>query len=355
MEHIGQKIKTLRKAADLTQEGLAELLGVSAQAVSKWEVGQASPDLALIAPLCRVFGVTADELLGIEDQRKDKLLKAAREAGREGRYRDAVSLFRQVLVSAPKDSGFIWELCDVMLKADNDPDTLREVVRLAETAVENCRDEELTARLRTTLCRALSDLGEHGEAIRAAEGLSDMHKRHFLLAEISRGQERVDFGAVQIGWEVAELCSLAALLAEDTPFSAEEKISLLQKGISLYRVFYENGDFFHAYGKISRMYWNIALLQLESEKREEAMKALGECVRYALMKDRQSGIVPYSSVLFRRMQYHAGYPAERLTCSKLASSLNEHPALAPLREREDFKALVAELESRSDSEQEEPV
>ena len=65
MTGIGQKIKTLRKKADLTQEGLAELLGVSAQAVSKWEVGQASPDLALIAPLCRVFGVTADELLGI--------------------------------------------------------------------------------------------------------------------------------------------------------------------------------------------------------------------------------------------------------------------------------------------------
>ena len=76
MEHIGQKIKTLRKTADLTQEGLAELLGVSAQAVSKWEVGSASPDLALIAPLCRVFGVTADELLGIEGGRREERQEA---------------------------------------------------------------------------------------------------------------------------------------------------------------------------------------------------------------------------------------------------------------------------------------
>ena len=65
MDHIGQKIKTLRKAADLTQEGLAELLGVSAQAVSKWEVGQASPDLALIAPLCRVFAAAEEKLRAI--------------------------------------------------------------------------------------------------------------------------------------------------------------------------------------------------------------------------------------------------------------------------------------------------
>ena len=68
MDHIGQKIKTLRKTANLTQEGLAELLGVSSQAVSKWEVGSASPDLSLIAPLCRVFGCSADELLGIGRQ-----------------------------------------------------------------------------------------------------------------------------------------------------------------------------------------------------------------------------------------------------------------------------------------------
>ena len=65
MEHIGQRIKDLRKKADMTQDRLADYLGVTAQAVSKWELGQAAPDLALIAPLCRVFGVTADELLGI--------------------------------------------------------------------------------------------------------------------------------------------------------------------------------------------------------------------------------------------------------------------------------------------------
>ena len=65
MEHIGQKIKDLRKKAEMTQDRLADYLGVSAQAVSKWELGQTAPDLSLIAPLCRVLGVTADELLGI--------------------------------------------------------------------------------------------------------------------------------------------------------------------------------------------------------------------------------------------------------------------------------------------------
>ena len=79
MEHIGQKIKDLRKKADMTQDRLAEMLGVTAQAVSKWEVGSASPDLSLIPPLCRVFGVTADELLGIAEEKEntEKQLLAA--------------------------------------------------------------------------------------------------------------------------------------------------------------------------------------------------------------------------------------------------------------------------------------
>ena len=73
MEHIGQKIKDLRKKADLTQDRLADYLGVTARAVSKWEVGQTAPDLSLIAPLCRVLGCSADELLGIAEENGEEI------------------------------------------------------------------------------------------------------------------------------------------------------------------------------------------------------------------------------------------------------------------------------------------
>ena len=53
----------------MTQERLAETVGVSPQAVSKWEVGSASPDLFLFAPMCRVLGCTSDELLGIAHEK----------------------------------------------------------------------------------------------------------------------------------------------------------------------------------------------------------------------------------------------------------------------------------------------
>lgn len=58
-----EKIFTLRKSNDLTQEQLAEELNVSRQSVSKWESGQATPELEKIVAMSQIFGVTTDYLL----------------------------------------------------------------------------------------------------------------------------------------------------------------------------------------------------------------------------------------------------------------------------------------------------
>ena len=68
---LGERIALARKQAGLSQEQLGEQLGVSRQAVSKWESGQTNPDVAYIAELCRLFGVSSDWLLlGKEEARE---------------------------------------------------------------------------------------------------------------------------------------------------------------------------------------------------------------------------------------------------------------------------------------------
>ena len=60
---LKDRIAAVRKAAGLTQEQLGELLGVSRQAVSRWESGQTSPDASTLAALCEKLRVSADYLL----------------------------------------------------------------------------------------------------------------------------------------------------------------------------------------------------------------------------------------------------------------------------------------------------
>lgn len=65
---IGNKIKALRLGKSVTQEQLADVFGVSAQAVSKWENGLTAPDIALLPKLSVYFGVTIDELFDMTDE-----------------------------------------------------------------------------------------------------------------------------------------------------------------------------------------------------------------------------------------------------------------------------------------------
>lgn len=68
-ETLGKRIMRHRKHLGLTQEQLAEQLGVTAQAVSKWENDLSCPDITMLPKLSEIFGITTDELLGREDHK----------------------------------------------------------------------------------------------------------------------------------------------------------------------------------------------------------------------------------------------------------------------------------------------
>lgn len=76
---MGEKIQLLRKRESLSQEQLAEQLGVSRQTVSKWELHEATPDTAHIIELSKIFGITTDSLL-LEDIAQQAPLDASERA-----------------------------------------------------------------------------------------------------------------------------------------------------------------------------------------------------------------------------------------------------------------------------------
>ena len=67
---FGNRIKSLRLSRSMTQEQLAQKLGVSAQAVSKWESGTNMPDILMLPDLSVIFGVTIDELFAMTDEHR---------------------------------------------------------------------------------------------------------------------------------------------------------------------------------------------------------------------------------------------------------------------------------------------
>ncbi len=112
IEKIGERICALRKAHGLTQEALGEQLGVSGQAVSKWEKG-GIPDTFFLPRLAEVFSVTTDELLGLEpppkSYTKEEVLRLLADSFDENKANAADECFDAVwavMQKAVKFSGY---------------------------------------------------------------------------------------------------------------------------------------------------------------------------------------------------------------------------------------------------------
>ena len=85
---LGRRISALRKSAGMTQDQLAEKLGITAQAVSKWENDQSCPDITILPRLADLFGVSVDTLLGRENVpvRQDEVVEEATNDKKKGHW-----------------------------------------------------------------------------------------------------------------------------------------------------------------------------------------------------------------------------------------------------------------------------
>lgn len=103
--NFGEKIKSLRKKRNLTQEQIAEILGVSFQAVSKWETNAAYPDISMFPIIANFYSVTTDELLGVDVSKTNEFVKEicvkVDNLFDERKYLDALPILRQATIDYP--------------------------------------------------------------------------------------------------------------------------------------------------------------------------------------------------------------------------------------------------------------
>ena len=115
---IGDVIKKYRKNLGLTQEEMAARLGVTAPAVNKWEKGSSLPDVALLAPIARLLGITTDELLSFRDELTDEEInRYLKQVQKDLKSKDFDDVFRSVkekIEEYPNCGKLIWQAAVVL-------------------------------------------------------------------------------------------------------------------------------------------------------------------------------------------------------------------------------------------------
>ena len=139
---IGENIRNFRKKNDLTQEALADRLGLTYQSISRWENGTTYPDLELIPAIAEVLAVTVDELLGMPQIEKEKRAvetfdELRRECIKHEYDADKIVNILRDIRRNYLDSNSAWRpWCEGNDRAFRDPKILPEVRLLAEAYLE---------------------------------------------------------------------------------------------------------------------------------------------------------------------------------------------------------------------------
>lgn len=134
--YTGGKIAELRKEKGLTQKDIAEKLHVSVSAVSKWERGLNFPDLSLMEPLAQILGITVSELLGLENEPTEQIIRDITEISVNEKAASEKSFRKNLCVAAVTAAVFIAASLIVYIFVTNN-DIMRTMFELGGTGFFN--------------------------------------------------------------------------------------------------------------------------------------------------------------------------------------------------------------------------
>ena len=214
---LGKKIRELRQRDGRTQETLAEAIGVTSQAVSRWEASGGYPDMEMIPSLANYFGVSIDELFGYNNERSKKIDELAEKIehmnaqnnGANINIDECILKARDALIEFPGNEKLMLCLASVLYNAgyvrhgehhltdDEGYDVMdterhrsypewREAISLYEKLLKTMEDGASRQRVIRELTQLYLNTGEHTRALEVIEAVPDIYSsREFLKVNAS--------------------------------------------------------------------------------------------------------------------------------------------------------------------------
>lgn len=314
MIDLGERIKRLRQRDGRTQEELANELGVTGQAVSRWEKGICYPDMELLPSIANYFNTSIDELFGYDNERAvrlENLINKIREMNRQNNGVDVnidecIKLARSALVEFPGNERLTIELASVLynagyvrhgeyhLKDDEGFDVYdierhrkysewQEAIRLYEKVLSSVTDMKDKSKVLVELSQLYRNMGESEKAIALANESVDLGiSRQFLVINAHDGKEAVRASQEALLETVNKCVELIQnIVLSDGNMKANEAADLLKRAMNMFEIICPMQD----YGKYGRLLSHVSMLRSYylwlAEERDEAFVALDEALDLA--------------------------------------------------------------------------
>jgi transcriptional regulator with XRE-family HTH domain len=319
--NIASNLKRLRKQREITQEDLADFIGVSFQAVSKWERGEGYPDITILPVLANFFDVTLDELVGmneIKDAKKlDEIKEQLKKLTSDGKIKEAVDLLRKALKIFPNNYELLAELASILDFFGNTPEEKQknreEAVKISERILEFCTDSVIRSNVQANMCFSLYRSGNKEKAIKLAEKLPNIFKtRECTLYQFLERDKQIEMCQTTIrklaGVFHDQIKYLTQrwkhpLVDEQEHYTAEQAIKLQQKAIDLIKLVYDEGDFDFSHIYLQDSYEAIAQIYLKIGNIDKSIENIEKAVEHSIAFVTMPETLEYKSLLLNTMTW----------------------------------------------------
>lgn len=360
---IGKIIKNLRKENNITQDTLANAIGVSPQAISRWEQEGGYPDIELLPSLADFFSVSMDELLGYKlSEREQELANIKKEMCRlseDGTIDERISFARSALLKYPSDYEIKNNLAVSLYHQWNDTlneNIIPEIENLCLSVIDGCDDEDERYNAIFTLICIYGRSGQRDKAKTLTNKLTPMKycREEVLAAGI--GDDNTELYLQDYISKLTDALGSSLFnyvtndyLSNDTD-TWDVKIEMLNTSNQLYKLIYgENLMFYHT--RLSWNYWMMSTYQIAMRKFEETLTSLEKMCYHAVEYDKccigDHG-KSYSSIFTNKLVYGEGEDFTEVTehnnCYYMLDRL-EHRRYNSIRDNERFTSIINSLKN----------
>jgi len=191
--YLAENLKRMRKNKDMTQEDVAEIIGVSPQSVSKWERGDTYPDITLLPSLANLYNTGIDNLIGMDKINDDRARTNAFLEGQrllqDGNYAGAADVYAKALKVYPNDESIMLELA-LVYAIDGEREKLVKAELMCERILSGNPSDTVLCTARAVLCYVYMKSGAKEKAVNAAQLLPhEAVCRSTVLMEIEKNPD----------------------------------------------------------------------------------------------------------------------------------------------------------------------
>ena len=311
---LGNKIRQLRHRDGRTQEALAEALGVTPQAVSRWEANGSYPDMNLIPSIANYFGVTIDELFGYTNEREQKidaLVKRIMDMKWENNGVDAsmdecIALARNALVEFPGNERLMLCLASVLYTAgysrygehhltDEEGYDIydaqrhrgyaewQEAIPLYEKVLKTLPSGEERDQAVSELSQLYVNIGESEKALALAEVAPDLWgSKQFLRVYACDGKQQAKECSQTLLYAVHSCAALImhCVCVYKNNMTSAEKVQSIRGAITLFEQVCTDGNYGAHSSFISKLYGMLAVYLWLEGKQDEAFESMDQALAY---------------------------------------------------------------------------